>query len=147
MLRRKLLSSLGLAAACAALSLLPVESANAQRRGPDRHPSGTWELLGSQTVNFLGTDRDVIRVGRKDGKFRAIKLRVQDNDIELLDLKIIYANGAPEDIRVRQKLGKNSETRTIDLKGNTRFIREIQLAYKSRPSFRGRATVQVYGLH
>jgi hypothetical protein len=142
--RRNFLAGLGLAATAASLSILSAESANAQRR-PGGRP-GTWELLGDQKVNF-GVDHDVIRVGRHDGKFRAIKLRVQDNDIELLDLKVVYANGAPDDIRVRQKLRKNSETRTIDLKGNTRAIREIQLTYKSRPSFRGRATLQIYGLH
>jgi len=147
MYRRTFLASLGLAAATAAsLSMiLPIDSANAQRRPPSNRP-GTWELLGSQKVNF-GADRDVIRVGRREGQFRAIKLRVQDNDIEVLDLKVVYANGAPDDIRVRQNIRKNGETRTIDLKGGTRAIREIQLTYKSRPSLRGRATVQVYGLH
>jgi len=145
--RRKFLASLGLAAATAASlsTILPVDSANAQRRPPAGRP-GTWELLGSQKVSF-GVDRDVIRVGRREGQFRAIKLRVQDNDIEVLDLKVVYANGAPDDIRVRQFIKKNSETRTIDLKGGTRAIREIQLTYKSRPSIRGRATVEVYGLH
>jgi len=145
MQRRAFLASLGvIAASAASLSALPIDSANAQRR-PDNRP-GTWDFLGEQKVNF-GVDHDVIRVGRKDGKFRAIKLRVADNDIEILDLKVIYANGAPDDIRVRQKMRKNSETRTIDLKGNTRIIREIQMTYRSRPSFRGRATIQVYGLH
>lgn len=142
MLRRTLLSGLGLVAAATALSALPIDDASAQRRGPDR--PGTWELLGTHQVNF-GIDRDVIRVGRRDGKFRAIKLRALDNDVEILDLKVIYADGAPDDIRVRQKLRKNSETRALDLRGRTRFIREIQLVYKSRPSFRGRASVQVYG--
>ncbi len=101
-------------------------------------------MLGSRQVSF-GVDRDVIRVGRKDGKFRAIKLRALDNDIEILDLKVVYADGAPDDIRVRQQLRKNSETRALDRRGRTRFIREIQIVYKSRPSFRGRATLQVHG--
>jgi hypothetical protein len=125
MQRRAFLTNLGfLAASAASLSALPIGDAHAQR-GPGGRP-GTWDLLGEQKVNF-GVDRDIIRVGRREGKFRAIKLRVADNDIEMLDLKVIYANGAPDDIRLRQKMRKNSETRTIDLKGNTRVIREIQL--------------------
>lgn len=36
--------------------------------------------------------------------------------------------------------------RTIDLKGDTRFIREVKLVYRSRPSFRGHATVELYYL-
>ncbi|MEZ5819085.1 MAG: hypothetical protein R3D44_18600 [Hyphomicrobiaceae bacterium] len=147
---RAILASLGLATVAAAtIVALPLDTASAQRRdrpGPSAPRPGTWELLGSQKVGFK-VDRDVIRVGRQDGRFRAIKLRVLDNDIELLDLRVVYGNGEPDNIPVRQFLRRNSETRTIDLRGNTRFIREIQMTYKSRPNFRGRATVQVFGLH
>ena len=149
MLRRTLLASFALAAAAFSTVALPLDTASAQRRdGQDRGGPrpGTWQLLGSQKVGF-GVDRDVIRVGRQDGRFRAIKLRVLGNDIEMLDLKVVYGNGQTDDFPVRQFIRKNSETRDIDLKGNTRFIREVQMTYKSRPSFRGRATVEVYGQH
>lgn len=53
-----------------------------------RSRSGRWVLLGSQRVGF-GFDRNVVRVGRQDGKFSAIKLRVRDNDIEMLDVKVV----------------------------------------------------------
>ena len=35
----------------------------------------------------------------------------------------------------------------IDLKGERRSIDRIEMKYRSRPSFRGEATVCVYGLH
>jgi hypothetical protein len=142
MRRRDFFAGLGLALAAAAAATLPLGEANAQR--PPR--PGSWELLGSQKVGFI-KDRDVVRVGRQDGRFRAIKLRVRDNDVEFLDVKVIYANGEPDDLPVRQHIRKGGETRAIDLKGSTRFIREIQLVYKSRPSFKGFATVEVYGQH
>ncbi len=144
MLRRTFVASLGFAIAAAAATLGSADIASAQR-GPGGRP-GTWNLLGTQKVGF-NVDRDVIRVGRQEGRFRAIKLRVIGNDIELLDLKVIYANGQPDDLAVRQFLRKGSETRAIDLKGDRRSIQEIQLVYKSKPSFKGRATVEVYGQH
>lgn len=107
---------------------------------------GSWELLGSQEVGFL-TDKDVVRVGRKEGRFRAIKLRVRNNAVEMLDLKVVYANGNPDDIPVRNVIRAGGETRTIDLKGDTRAIQEVQLVYKSKPSFKGRAIVEVWGQH
>ena len=144
MRRRTVLAGLGLALAAAVATVGTANLASAQR-GPGGRP-GTWDLLGSQKVGFI-TDRDVIRVGRQEGRFRAIKLRVIGNDIELLDLKVIYANGQPDDLVVRQFLRKGSETRAIDLKGDRRSIQEIQLVYKSKPSFKGQATVEVYGQH
>jgi hypothetical protein len=59
---------------------------------------------------------------------------------------VIYANGAPDDIRVRHTLRAGSTTRPLDLKGRQRAIRRIDLVYRARPSFRGRATVCAEGL-
>ncbi len=105
---------------------------------------GDWELLGEKRVGFI-VDRDVIRVGRSEGRFRSIKLRVQDNDIEILDLKVIYANGQVDDLPVRQFIRQGGETRAIDLKGEARAIREIQVLYRSRPSLKGQALLKVFG--
>ena len=144
-----------IAATAALASLVTVDTAAAQfspghRAGPPAKHSpgrpGNWALLGAQKVGFA-VDRDIVRVGRQDGRFRAIKLRVLGNDIHMLDLKVVYGNGQTDDIPIRNFIRKGGETRVIDLKGNTRFIREILMTYKSRPSFRGRATVQVWGLH
>lgn len=116
-------------------------------RGGDRadRPKFDWESLGSRKVGFL-IDRDVIKVGRREGKFHKLKIAVKGNDIEILDLKVVYANGKPDDIRVRQKLKSGSETRPLDLEGRGRRIDRIELVYKSRPSFRGQATLEVFGL-
>jgi hypothetical protein len=103
-----------------------------------------WELLGRQAVGFI-VDRDVVQVGRKDGDFRKIQLRVKNNDIEILDLKVVYGNGQSDDIRVREKIRAGGQTRAIDLKGGERFIRNVQLVYRSKPSFKGQAVVEVWG--
>ncbi len=128
-------------AAVAVMTLAMTGPADAQR-GPGRG----WELLGSKKVGFI-VDRDVVPVGRQDGRFRAIKLRVKGNAINVLDLKVVYANGQPDDLPVRSEIRAGGETRAIDLKGRDRAIREVQLVYRSRPSFKGQATVEVWGLH
>jgi hypothetical protein len=41
---------------------------------------GGWTELGCQTVSF-STDRDSIRVGRREGRFSAIRLRSRGGDV------------------------------------------------------------------
>ncbi|HYD16203.1 MAG TPA: hypothetical protein VEA77_07375 [Hyphomicrobium sp.] len=65
------------------------------------HKNRDWELLGRQSVGFLA-DKDVVQVGRQDGDFSKIQLRVKKNDIEMLDLKVVYGNGQVDDIPVRE---------------------------------------------
>jgi hypothetical protein len=106
---------------------------------------GRWELLGQKSVGF-GVDRDVVTVGAKDGRFTAIQLRVKGNDIELLDIDVIYGNGQRDDLQVRSIIRAGSATRAIDLKGQNRVIDRVVLKYRSRPNFRGQAVVEVWGL-
>ncbi|MGH7126104.1 MAG: hypothetical protein ACREFI_17140, partial [Stellaceae bacterium] len=114
----------------------------ADRGGPDR---GDWELLGQQKVGF-GVDHDTIRVGRHEGRFAKIALEVRDSDVEILSLKVFFVHGPPQDVPVRQFIRKGQRTRPLDLIGDDRGIDRIDLVYKSRPSFHGRAVVAVYGL-
>lgn len=118
---------------------LAVDTAEA-RKGGKRN----WEFLGSQKVGFV-TDRDQIRVGRKDGDFSKIKLVVKGNDVEFKDVDVVYGNGQRDDIRIRNRIRAGGETRAIDLKGGERFIRRVEFVYKSRPSFKGQATVELWG--
>jgi len=102
-------------------------------------------LLGRQVVGLFG-DRDVISVGRQEGRFRQILLRVSRNDIELVDLRVVYGNGAVDDIPVRRFIRRGEETPPLDLKGEARAIDRVELTYRSRPNARGEAVVELYGL-
>ncbi len=106
--------------------------------------AGDWELLGKQKVGFLA-DRDVIRVGRQEGRYDKLALAVKGNDIELISMRVVYGNGDSEELAYREKLREGSYTRPIDLRGGDRIIREIQFIYRSKPSFQGQATLYVYG--
>lgn len=131
-----------LAAAAVVLGTMAVAGpADAQRR-----PERGWELLGTKKVGFI-VDRDTIQVGRAEGRFRAVKLRVRGAPIHMMDLKVVYANGQPDDLPIRADIRAGGETRAIDLKGRERAIREVQMVYRSKPTFKGLATVEVWGLH
>ncbi|MFM2423345.1 MAG: hypothetical protein RL291_1875 [Pseudomonadota bacterium] len=123
------------AVAATATFLTPAE---AQRPRPVREA-----LLGCKAVGFI-SDRDVIRFARREGPFRAIQLRVQQNDIKMQDLKVVYGNGQIEDLAVRTDIARGGTTRWIDLRGDRRFLSEVRMQYASRPSFRGLARVCVY---
>ena len=126
---------------------------NDDRGGGDRSDRGgdrgdrraDWVELGCQSVGLFG-DRDVIRVGRREGQFKAIKLNVSGNSIYMMDLKVVYANGAPDDIPVRSEIREGGETRPLDLRGRDRAIDRVEMIYRAKPNFRGKARVCVSGL-
>lgn len=110
---------------------------------PGQATPGGDVLFGAQYVGFL-TDRDVIRVGNEIGKFAKIRLRVLDNDIHINEMKVVYNNGESDTLAVNADIPKNSRTNWIDLRGD-RFIKEIQLVYRSRPNFNGQARIEIFG--
>ncbi len=136
--------SLAAIAAALVCTGLVATDAEAQRRdrdgGRDR-----WVELGCRQVSFLGADRDTIRVGRSEGRFKAIRLTARGNDVEMLDLKVVYANGAPDDIPVRAMIRQGTRTRPLDLRGWERSIRQIDMIYRKPLNFRGSATVCAEG--
>ncbi|HRD74623.1 MAG TPA: hypothetical protein PK264_01595 [Hyphomicrobiaceae bacterium] len=102
-------------------------------------------MLGEKEVGF-GVDRDVIEVGRSEGRFKALKLIVRKSDVFLIDLKVTYGNGQQEDLAVNQLIRAGTETPMLDLKGEARAIQRIDMVYRSRPGYAGRAVVEVWGL-
>jgi hypothetical protein len=106
-----------------------------------------WVELGCKGVSFR-VDRDVVPVGRREGRFYALRLYARGGDVEMLDLRVIYANGDPDDIRVRHILERGERTRSLDLRGDrARSIQRIELTYRALPNRRDREpTVCVEGL-
>ncbi len=130
----------------------PVQNFTIQFGGRDRFEERfreretEWILLGRTRVGFL-TDRDVIRVGRGEGRFDALVFTVRRNDIELLNVSVVYGNGQIEDLGVRERIREGERSRIINLTNRPqgRFIEEIRFIYRSRPDFRGQAEIAVYG--
>lgn len=105
-----------------------------------------WEVLGQQSVAMDRQDRDTIRVGRREGKFSAVKLRVERNDIYLHQISVRFGNGEIQDVPVRKLIRAGSETEPFDLSGDERAIEAVDLYYRSRPGGRVEALVELQGL-
>jgi hypothetical protein len=149
-------------ALCAALITLTVAAApaSAQRdrdrdgdrsdrrddRRDDRRGGGDWELLGSQSVSFRG-DRDVIKVGRREGRFESLALSVKNGDVEIREMTVVFGNNDRQSFRVDGVIKEGQRTRPIDLKGGDRAIDRIEFVYRStgRRWRDDRAVVEVYG--
>jgi hypothetical protein len=111
-------------------------------RDYNRFDSG-WELLGKEVV---GPDvkTDTIPVGRQEGRFEAIRLRVFRSDVAFHDIRVVYGNGESDTLAVRKLVRAGEATPPLDLQGGGRRIREIQLVNQSNPNYPGRAIVQVW---
>jgi hypothetical protein len=48
----------------------------------------------------FGKDRDTIKIGRREGRFKAIRLKARGNDVEIQDLKVIHVGGDAPTISV-----------------------------------------------
>jgi hypothetical protein len=123
-------------AGAAALAGTLADDALAQRR----EERGDWVELGCKEVSFR-VDRDVLPVGRQEGRFYAIRLYARGGAVEMLDLKVIYANGDPDDIRVRHILDRGERTRPLDLRGRARSIQRIEMIYRALPNRRDREPI------
>jgi hypothetical protein len=109
----------------------------------DRWDSKGWVKLGEREVNGR-VDHDRIEVGAHDGKFTKLTLYVENSDLELLDFEITFGNKERFHPEVRHTFREGARTRVIDLPGDERTIKSIDLKYKNLPGG-GRAKVEVWG--
>jgi len=121
-------------------------AAKAQRRDRDegrRRDDGRWERLGDSRVDGR-QDHDTIRVNAR-GRFRAIRFFVQGGDIEIQRVVVHFENGADTEVEVRDRIRSGNTTRAIDLPGDERRIRSVEVWY-SKGSWGGsRPQLVLYG--
>jgi len=86
------------------------------------------ERLGDAHVDG-STDHDSIRVGRSNGAYRAIQLRVSGGAVNFDRVIIRYGDGSSQEIPVRARIPDGDRTRLIDLPGDRRFIQSVDLWY------------------
>lgn len=120
----------------------------AQRRDRDGDRR-EWVLLGERTVNFRA-ERDTIKISQgedwwRDRGFRRLHLIADRSDIHLTSVRLVYMNGFAEDFLV-DRLIRDGQDQPIDLRGERKYLDRIELLYRSRPSFEGRAVMKVYGV-
>jgi hypothetical protein len=97
------------------------------RRGP---PPAQWEELACKNVGFL-IDRDVISLNTPD-RYKSLRLRSAGYDIEMIEMAVRFGNGGRDVYSIRTVIPSNGRTGPIDLRGEARRIRDIELIYRSR---------------
>ncbi len=103
-----------------------------------------WTLLGSRDVRDT-VDRDVIHV-EGDRRFERIRLCASERPVHILDVNAHYANGATQDVSVRARLRPGECTRAIDLVGEDRNLRSVEMVYEANTRRRGvHASVRLFG--
>ncbi|HEX5599791.1 MAG TPA: hypothetical protein VFX46_04060 [Hyphomicrobiaceae bacterium] len=117
-------------------------------RPPRFEPPKNWELLGEKSVGFR-VDRDVINVKHpenwfRDRGFRMLHFVVEDNEVHLISIRIVYFNKYTETIKVNRDVRPGGHV-AVDLRGDRSYLRQIEMVYRAEPSRRGNATVKVYG--
>ena len=81
----------------------------------------------------------------RDRGFRRLHLVAERSDIHLMSLRLVYMNGYYEDFPV-DRLIREGQDQPIDLRGDRKYLQRIEMVYRSRPSFEGRAVMKVYGV-
>jgi hypothetical protein len=91
------------------------------------HPDMTgWRLLGDGRVSGQFA-REVIRVGKYEGRVARVMLVVTDSSLEVGDVVIQFGNGQRWSPGLRNSFADGSRSRAIDLPGHVRFIRGVEL--------------------
>jgi hypothetical protein len=109
----------------------------------DARSATGWERLGARDVDF-GGDRDSIEVGRSEGRFRQIQIRVKDAPVEISNVVITFGNDQKFSPEVRERFAEGSGSRVIDLPGERRTIKRIDFRYRSLKKREGKGHVEVY---
>lgn len=111
--------------------------------GDDRRAvAGGWESLGRRTVDGRH-DRDSMFAARQ-GKFQQIMFRVSRSDVAIRDVVVVFGNGTTFSPGTQLVFDQGSNSRVIDLPGDSRTIQRIDFRYGNLPGG-GRADVEVFG--
>ena len=118
-------------------------STSANGTGPTTSIAKGWTTLGSKKVNWR-LDRDVIRVGAQDGTFTRLRIKVTGGSVNMRSMVVTYGNGTKERIPLKYNFRRGATSRTIDLNGGRRVIKQITFVY-DRDRITRKARVWVAG--
>lgn len=107
--------------------------------------NGRWVYLGEANVDG-SADHDRIRIGRDDGRFGALQIRVERAPIEFQRVVVHYGNGADEEIAIRNRINPGGRTRVIDLRGRDRVIESVEVWYARARYDSAKPKLRLFGL-
>ena len=69
-----------------------------------------WERLGARDVDFRG-DHDRIEVGRSEGRFKELQIRVKGAPIEITNMVVTFGNDEKLNLNLRHRFAEGSGAR------------------------------------
>ena len=127
--------------ACA-VGYVPPPSAPAQSVAGHPDMAG-WRLIGDAWVTGQ-FEREIIRVGKNEGRVARVMLVITHSNLEIGDVVILFGNGQRWSPGLRHSFADGSRSRAIDLPGHVRFIRGVEMVHGAvTPG--GRALAEIWG--
>jgi hypothetical protein len=128
-----------------AVAIFSITTLKAQKVAVVTNNKPGWHKIGETTVDFK-SDKDVIKIWGAD-KFKSIRIKATDAPVHIENLEIVYQDGQPEKIPVRNDFKAGADSRQIDLEGYERRLKEINMVYRTIPNWKGdKAHIEIWGL-
>ena len=102
-----------------------------------------WEHLGAREFDLKG-DYERIEVARSEGRFNELQIRVKGAPIEITRMVVTFGNDEKFTVTLHHRFAEGSGSRMIDLTGDRRPIKRIELVYHSINRREGKGRVEVY---
>jgi hypothetical protein len=103
-----------------------------------------WSHLGDKHVDG-NSDHDKISLGRSEGYFRQLQIRVADAPVSFNRVVVHFGNGTDEELTFREVINPGGSTRAMDLRGRRRIIKSVEFWYEKADWGSKRPTVSLYG--
>jgi hypothetical protein len=138
---------LALASLLVAAGLAAPASAHSYSYHPHAHHVGfggpQWDFLGAREVNHFSEQDRIYAQGFR--KYSQVRICVYNRAVRMQDVDVVFRNGGHQDLQVRHFLRPGECTRAIDLAGNRRDIRFLNLFYQTAGrNFGPKAVVRVF---
>ena len=103
-----------------------------------------WDLLGESKANFV-RDKDAIQV-HSNSRYSAIRFKVEEREIKLSDLKVVYMNGDKLEPSIEEVIPADQTSRIIELGLEGKNISQIEFKYRTTGNLlKGQAKILVFG--
>ena len=104
-----------------------------------------WHKIGERSVDFVKDHDEFVVIGAD--RFSAVKFRVTEASIQLMNLKVYYESGDMQNIPVDSPVFAGTDSKAFDLNGGERNLKKIVFEYKTIPNQKAeKAFVAVWGL-
>ena len=123
----------------AVLSLAHAQAASLLAADDDK----VWKELGSREVSFK-TSNDTFEVGEGGGKFTALRIMVDNGNLDIFSIVVTFGNGERFEPKTKMSFKEGQRSHSIDFPGGPRVIQKVDLQYKSTQQ-EGRAKIYLHG--